>query len=502
VDTLATSLAGLGVCKGDTVGILLPNSIHYVIAYFAILKIGAVVTPINPLYKADEIEYIAHDAETKILITIDIAFDQVSRALSKTPIKTVIGCNVADFLPLWKQIIAKCTHKIPCARLGANVLRFTDLLHTRARVPKVKLNIKEDLAVLQYTAGTTGKPKAAMLTHRNIVANAQQIAAWISKSNTQRDITVGVIPLFHVYGMTTVMNFTVITTNTMVLFPKLPRDLGDLLKAIMKYRATLFPGVPALYNAINNYNRVKEYDLSSLTCCISGASPLPAKVESCFEKLTRARLVEGYGLSEASPVTHVNPVYGLCKSGTIGIPVPDTDAKIVDQETGERELKPNEVGELIVRGPQVMKGYYKHEQETKTVLRNDWLYTGDLGLMDEDGFFTIVERKKDVINRKGFSVFPAEVESMLYKNEHVLECAVIGISDDKAGEEIKAFIVLKDQSQGKVSETNIIEWAKANMGATKYPRMVEFCDEIPKNAAGKILRRVLYEKEISNKEKE
>jgi long-chain acyl-CoA synthetase len=264
----------------------------------------------------------------------------------------------------------------------------------------------------------------------------------------------------------------------------------------------MFPGVAALYNAINNFERVRDYDLTSIRACLSGAGPLPVEIQKRFEELSGAKLIEGYGLTESSPVTHANPIYGRRKNGTIGLPVPDTDAKIMDSETGEKELGPNEVGELVVAGPQIMKGYLGREDENKLVLRNGWLYTGDLGMIDDEGYFVIVDRKKDLIKRSGYSVFPREVEDYLYKNEHVLECAVIGLPDEKVGEEIKAFVALKPESRGKVTEEDITNWAKENMAAYKYPRLVEFRDEIPKGTANKILRRALKEEELAKREQQ
>jgi len=502
VDSFATALYDLGVRKGDVIGIRLPNCVHYVIAYYAAMKLGAVVTANNPLYKAAEIEHQFHDSGAKILVVMDIVFEEARRALPKTPIEKVISCNIADFLPTMKRVLGKLLKKVPSAPMPASALSFMDLLRTPAR-PEVfekSWNTKEDLAVLQYTGGTTGKPKGAMLTHLNLVANVEMIKAWDYKCRPGEDVIGGVLPLFHIYAMTTVMNLAVMNACAMLLFPKPPEDWGQLLAAIQKYKVSLFPGVAALYNAINNYPRVKEYDLHSIRACISGAGPLPKEIQTKFEELSGARLIEGYGLTESSPVTHANPVYDRRKLGTIGLPMPDTVAKIMDKETGTKELGPNEVGELVVKGPQVMKGYYRTE-ENKDVIRDGWLFTGDLGMIDDEGYFIIVDRKKDLIKRSGYSVFPKEVEEYLYRNEHVLECAVIGVPDEKAGEEIKAFIALKPASRGKVTEAEIIEWSKANMANYKYPRLVEFRDEIPKGTAGKILRRALKEEELAREKK-
>ncbi len=498
VDSFATSLADLGVTKGDVVGIRLPNSIHYVIAYFAAMKLGAIVTANNPLYKAAEVEHQFSDSGAKVLVVMDIVYEEAARAVPKTNIEKVIGCNIADFMPGMKKFLGKLLGKIPQAPMPANTLRFTDLIRTRPSLPNVQIAPRQDLAVLQYTGGTTGRPKGAMLTHYNLVSNAFQTKAWEWKNRPGEDVICGVLPLFHIYAMTTVMNLAVITASSMLLFPKPPEDWEVLLAAIEKYKVNLFPGVAALYNAINNHPKVKEYDLSSIRACLSGAGPLPEQIQTRFEELSGARLIEGYGLTEASPVTHANPLYGRRKIGSIGLPFPDTEAKIMDKDTGDKELEPGRIGELVVRGPQVMKGYYNTE-ENSDVLRDGWLYTGDLGTVDEEGYFKIVDRKKDMIKRSGYSVFPAEVEEYLYQNEHVLECAVIGIADEKSGEEIKAFITLKPESVGKVSEQDIIQWAKDNMAAYKYPRLVEFRDEIPKGTAGKILRRELKEQELQKK---
>ncbi len=496
VDSFATALSDLGVKKGDVVGLRLPNSIHYVIAYFAAMKIGAVITANNPLYKAAEIEHQFSDSGAKVLVVMDLVYEEAAKALPKTGIEKVIGCNIADFLPGLKRFFGSLLGKIPSAAMPASALRFKDLLHTPARVPQVEIDPDNDLAVLQYTGGTTGSPKGAMLTHKNLVANTLQAGSLDPHMQPGgRDVIVGVLPLFHIYAMTTVMNLAVMTGSGMLLFAKLP-EWDELLGAIQKYKATIFPGVAALYNAVNNFERVQNYDLTSIRACISGAGPLPVGIQKRFEELSGAKLIEGYGLTEASPVTHANPLYGRRKDGTIGFPVPDTDAKIVDSEDGKKEMGVNQVGELLVKGPQVMKGYYRRDDENRQVLRDGWLYTGDLAMIDDEGYFIIVDRKKDMIKRSGYSVFPREVEDYLYKNENVLECAVIGVPDQKVGEEIKAFIALKPEARGKVAEKDIVEWAKENMAAYKYPRLVEFREEIPKGTANKILRRALKEEEL------
>ncbi len=498
VDSFATALYEMGVRKGDVVAVRLPNSVHFVVTFFAAMKLGAVITANNPLYKAAEIEHQFCDAGAKVAVVMDIVYEDAGKALPATKIETLIGCNIADFLPAPKRVLGKLLRKIPKAPMPSHTVWFMEMLRTRPNLPDIRLDPNQDLAVLQYTGGTTGLPKGAMLTHKNLVSNAIQTATWDPKIQPGEDVVVGVLPLFHIYAMTTVMNLSVQSGSAMLLFPKLP-EWGELLYAIERYQATLFPGVAALYNAINNYENVQDYDLRSIRACISGAGPLPIEVQKRFEQISGARLIEGYGLTECSPVTHVNPIYGRSKIGTIGIPVAGTDAKIMDSETGENVLAPDQIGELVIKGPQVMKGYFNREEENRSVLRDGWLYTGDLATVDEDGYFTIVDRKKDMIKRSGYSVYPREVEDYLYKNDNVMECAVIGIQDDKVGEEIKAFVVLKPQSRGKISEQELIDWAKENMAAFKYPRLIEFRDEIPKGTANKILRRALKEEETRKK---
>jgi len=310
VDSFATALSEMGVKKGDVVGLRLPNSVHYVIAYFAAMKIGAVVTANNPLYKAAEIEHQFADSGTKVLVVMDLVYDEAAKAIPKTKIENVIGCNIADFLPGFKRFFGSLLGKIPSAPMPANVLKFKDLLHTAPNLPRVEIDPENDLAVLQYTGGTTGSPKGAMLTHKNLVANTMQAGSLDPKMKSGgQDVIVGVLPLFHIYAMTTVMNLAVMSGCGMLLFPKLP-EWEDLLGAIQKYKATIFPGVAALYNAINNFERVKDFDLTSIRACISGAGPLPVDIQKRFEELSGAKLIEGYGLTEASPVTHANPLYG------------------------------------------------------------------------------------------------------------------------------------------------------------------------------------------------
>jgi long-chain acyl-CoA synthetase len=356
----------------------------------------------------------------------------------------------------------------------------------------------EDLALLQYTGGTTGVPKGVMLTHRNLVANTLQCRAWMPSLRDGQEVFLGVIPFFHVYGMTACMNLAVATGGTMVLLPRFATK--DVLRTIVKSRSTIFIGVQAMYVAINNFPDVGRYDLSSIRICISGAGPLHAEVQERFETLTGGKVVEGFGLSEASPVTHVTPIFGRRKKGTIGLPLPDTDARIVDLESGTRELPVGEAGELIVRGPQVMQGYWHRPEESAAVLRNGWLHTGDIATVDDDGYFAIVDRKKDMIKTKGENVYPREVEEVLFRHPKIKDAVVVGVPEEFMGEMIKAYVVLKDGATA--TEDEIIEYCGRDLAKFKTPKAVEFRSELPRTMVGKVLRRVLLDEEVKRRHAE
>ena len=499
VDRFATALHDLGISKGDVVALFLPNIPQFVITYYGILRVGGIVTAINPLYKEREVEYQLNNAEAKAIVTLDVLYPTVKKVWKKTKVKSVIITSLKDYLPPVKRILGTLLGKIPTAKVEREpgVYFLKELLaRYPPEPPKVEIDPKEDLAVLQYTGGTTGVPKGAMLTHYNLVANAIGAMYWL-RAREAEDVHMGVLPLFHIYGMTTVMNSSIYGAGTVVLIPRF--DPEKILSSIEKYKVTVFCGVPTLYAVLITHPKIDEYNLRSIKFCISGAAPLPPEVQKRFMELTGAVLVEGYGLTEASPVTHANPLDPTMKTvkvGTIGIPWPDTDAKIVDPETGTKELPPGEVGELVVKGPQVMKGYWKMPEETKATLRDGWLYTGDLATVDEDGYFRIVDRKKDLIKYKGYSVYPRELEDVLYEHPAVKLCAVVGKPDPVAGEIPKAFIVLKPEYEGKVKEEEIIEWVKERVAPYKRIREVEFRRELPLTTVGKVLRRVLREEEL------
>ena len=500
IRALATALHKLGIKKGDRVSIYLPNSPQFVISFYAILKLGAIVVQTNPMYVPRELEHILNDSEAETIITLDLLYDRVKQVKDKTRLKRIIVTSIRDFLPPHLRLLYPLKFigkKKPKIEYGDGVYRFTDLLATRPEKIHVDIDPKEDVALFQYTGGTTGISKAAMLTHYNLVANTMQAVHWLSDRQEGGEVLLAVLPFFHVYGMTVGMNFAIYLASTLILVPRF--DVKEIVKLIQKYRVTLFPGAPTIYIAVINYKDVKKYDLSSIKACISGSAPLPVKVKEDFERLTGAKLVEGYGLSEASPVTHCNPIYGLNKPGSIGIPFPDTDAKIVDIETGEKEMPVGEPGELIVKGPQVMKGYWNMPEETARVLRNGWLYTGDIARMDKDGYFYIVDRKKEMIIASGYNIYPREIEEVLYKHPKIKEAAVIGVPSGYRGETVKAFVVLREGETA--TEEEIKQYCRENLARYKVPEFIEFRKELPKSAVGKVLKRVLLEEEMKKKQK-
>ena len=506
VDRMATALANLGLKKGDVVGLILPNSFQFVIAFYACQRLGITTTAINPTYKALEIRHQLNDAGAKALVVLDSVYPEAGRILGETGVQHVIGTNVVDLVKMGglKKWLGKKLGKIPTGELPSNALSFVELLKTAPNPPKVEVDPMNDIAALQYTGGTTGTPKGAMLTSYNLVSNAVAGKAWIGDDLPPSTGWVGVLPLFHVFAMTCCMNIAVATGGFMLLFPKPPESMLEWAEQVAKWgKGTnmCMAGVAVLFNKINNTAGLEKYDLSPLTTCLSGAGPLPRDVQLKFEEKTKARVVEGYGLSESSPVVTANPIVEQPGKervmGSIGLPFPNTDCKIMDIETGDNQLGfgPEEVGELCFKGPQVMKGYLNRPEESARTLRDGWLYTGDIAYMNERGWIFIMDRAKDLVKHKGFSVFPKEVEDYMFSHPDILEVAVIGLPHPKVGEILKAFVVLQPDSVGKVSEDDIIAWCKDNMTSYKVPSIVEFRDELPKTMVGKVLRRVLKEEE-------
>jgi len=498
-DKFANALQSLGVKKGDVVSLLLPNSPQFVISYYAILKIGAIVSPMNPLYKPPEIEYQLRDSNAETLIILDLFYENFIKIKENTKVKRVIVTSIRDFLKGIKRLLyplAARRMKVPKIEYKEGIYRFLDLLKYSENYKKVEINPKEDPAAYMYTGGTTGIPKAAVLTHYNLYSNVLQTSTWIEEKKG-KNVVLAVLPFFHIYGQTVCMNFGIFSAAKIVLMPRF--DIKQLFDNIKKYKVNLLPGVPTLYNAIINSPLSKKYNLKTIEACISGAAPLPIEILKRFENVTGGKLREGYGLTETSPVTHCNPLTENYREGSIGIPLPNTLACVADIEKNIL-LGPEEVGEIVISGPQVMKGYLNRPEENKQVFFEFggyiWFRTGDIGKYDKDGFFYVLDRKKELIKYKGYSVYPREVEEVLYQHEAVKEAAVVGIPDPEVGEKIKAFIVLKDEYKGKVKEEDIINFAKERLASYKYPREVEFREELPKTLVGKILRRVLREEEI------
>jgi long-chain acyl-CoA synthetase len=482
----AAALAALGVKKGDRVAIFLPNIPQFVIAYYGILKAGAVLTAISPLHKEREVEYQLSDSEAETIVALDSLYPIVEKAWRKTKLKNAVVTSAEEFTSK-NPVSSGKGEQVP------NVHSFQELLKEPAKPRSVSINPREDLAALQYTGGTTGTAKGAMLTHMNLVLNAVMFAAWI-KGTVAQETFLTALPLFHIYGMTTSMNVPVSLAAKMVLLPKF--DPATVLETIQQHRITVFCGVPTMYSVLLSNPELGRFDLTSIRVCISGASPLPPQVQKKFMQITGGFLAEGYGLTEASPVTHCNPVDKTLRTvrlGSIGLPLPDTDARIVDVETGEKTLGAGETGELAVKGPQVMKGYWNRPEETALVLRNGWLLTGDIAKMDVDGYFYITDRKKDLIKYKDYSVYPRELEDILYEHPAVKLCAVVGKPTPVVGEIPKAFIVLKDGAQA--TEAEIMAFVKEKVAPYKAVREAEFRKELPISAAGKVLKRVLQEEE-------
>lgn len=494
----ANYLRSLGVEKGDRVAIMLPNCPQAVIAYYGTMYAGGVVVQTNPLYTERELQYQMADSGAKVILVMDILYPRAMKILHETNIENVIVSGIKDYLPFPKNLVYPFIQKkqygfsVKVEHSGTNHL-FTEIMKM-AKMDKIEqeqdFDFENDLALLQYTGGTTGYPKGVMLTHKNLIANTLMCDAWMYKCKKGEETILGILPFFHVYGMTTVLILSVMQQGKMVLLPKF--DAEQALKTIDKQKPTLFPGAPTMYIGLLNHPDLAKYDLSSIKACLSGSSALPLEVQEKFEELTGGRLVEGYGLTETSPVTHANPIWDHRINGSIGLPWPNTEAVIL--RSGEAEILPvGEIGEIAVKGPQVMKGYWNRPEETAMTFADGWFLTGDLGYMDENGYFYVVDRKKDMIIAGGFNIYPREVEEVLYEHEAIQECIVAGIPDPYRGETVKAYIVLKEGKS--VTDKELNEYCRKNLAAYKVPRFYEFRQELPKTAVGKILRRTLIEEE-------
>jgi len=482
-DKLATSLHAMGIAKGDRVGIMLPSSPQYMIAFFALMRLGAICANFNPAYTAREVEHQAKDAGIRAMITLDTNAAMILELQPRTAIETVIVTKLAEY-----------GEEKAAAPGIAGTLSYTALIRgvTDVKLPHVDIDAANDVAVLQYTGGTTGVSKGAMLTHQSLYANVIQVSLWggyFTRKGEERMIVV--IPYFHIYALSVCMMLSCWNGTMQILVPKF--EIEALLDNFRKYKPTYFPGVPTLYISLLNHPDAKTCGLEEVKTFNSGSAPLPLEVLDQFEQMSGATISEGYGLTEASPTTHSTPVLAKRKPGSVGLPMPSTDIKIVDIETGLVEVPLGEEGELCVRGPQVMKGYWNRPEETAYALRDGWLYTGDVARMDADGFFYIVQRKKDMIIVSGLKVFPNEVEDVLFTHPAVLEAAVIGIPHAYRGEEVKAFVVLKSGMTPTSDE--VLAYCKERLAKFKLPSKIEFVASLPKSSVGKVLRRALRDQE-------
>ncbi len=490
VSRFASALVSLGVKPGDKVAVLLPNLVQTVVAIYGAMRAGAVVALNNPLYTDRELEHQYNDSGSVLLVSLDVLVPRMINLRQKTGIRKIVSCHIRDFLPFpLKQLfpfVKKGMHlKTPAA---PDVYEFMDLVK---KYPPLKDHHKpgwEDTAVLLYTGGTTGVSKGVELTHGNLSSNVQQCRVWFQDFDSGKETVVGCLPFFHSFGMTSAMNTAIFYGYSDILIPK--PEPKPILEAIHKYKATFMPAVPTLYNGLINFPDLKKYDLTSLKGCFSGGAPMPMETMRTFEKLTGSQICEGYGLTETSPVTHINPYGAKTKLGTIGLPIPNTEAKIVDVDDYNKEItEPGQPGEICLKGPQIMKGYINRPDETALTLRDGWLLTGDIAIFDEEGYFSIVDRKKDMIISGGFNIYPRDVDEVLFSHPKILEACVIGVPDAYSGERIKAYVVLKEGETTTPEE--IIEYCKENLVKYKVPKYVEFVKDLPKSAVGKILRKEL-----------
>ncbi|MGZ3537187.1 MAG: long-chain-fatty-acid--CoA ligase [Thermodesulfobacteriota bacterium] len=482
----ASGLAQKGLKKGQRMAIMLPNCPQYVVVYYAILKIGGIVVNVNPMYVERELEFQLKDAGAEMILALRDYYPRLQAVKDAVSLKTIVLTDLDE------REVERCLPKSGAAA-AKEILGYSELLEMGRLLPAPFVEVDPaEVAVLQYTGGTTGFSKGAMLTHRNLIADVFQCVSWNQDAVRGKERMLAVLPFFHAYGMTVAMNEAIELGAMIILLPRF--NVDDALEAINLYQPTRFPGVPTMYMAIMNHPEIHKYNVSSIRVCSAGSAPMPIEAQKRFEELTGAKISEGYGLTEASPVTHANPFSGKRKIGSIGLPRPDVDSKIVDLETGEKDLAPGEVGELCIRGPQVMLGYWNRPEETSKTLRNGWLYTGDIAYMDEEGYFYVVDRKKDMIICSGYNVYPREIEEVLYQHPKIQEACALGVPDPYRGETVKAFVVLKEKEQATPEE--IIEYCQKNMAKYKVPTTVEFRQELPKSNIGKVLRKILREEEM------
>ena len=499
VNSFANALIDMGVKPGDKVAMLMPNMPQIVIASYGAWRAGAVVVMNNPLYTDTELEHQLNNSESTVLVTLDLLGPRMIALKPKTPVKKIVVAHIRDHLKFPKKqllpIVAKDKHRdIPPT---PDVFEWMDIIKKYpATDPKLSVDF-DSLASLQYTGGTTGVSKGVMLTHKNLSSNVQQINAWFPDFVEGEMVMLGVLPFFHSFGLTCVMNLTIWKAGTDVLIPR--PEPKTILEAIHKHRINFYPAVPTIYVGLLNHPDLAKYDISSIKGCFSGAAPLPVEVIKEFESKTGSQICEGYGLSETSPVVTINPWGGKTKVGSIGLPIADTEVRIVDLEEGTKDMPQGQPGEVIIRGPQVTSGYYKMPDETAKTVKDGWLFTGDIGTMDEEGYFYIVDRKKDMIIAGGYNIYPRDIDEVLFEHPKILEACAIGVPDSYRGETVKAFVVLKPGETMTAEE--VMDYCKEKLAKYKVPTMVEFIDTLPKSGVGKILRKELRAMELARMKK-
>lgn len=497
VDHLAAGLQKHGIRPGDRVGLCLPNCPMFVVAYYAIARIGGVIVNFNPLYAERELKHQITDSGICLMITADlkILHDKLVKVMPETQLKQLLVCSFAAMLPFPKNLLFPIfkARDIAFVKRDESHILLDDVMHNDGAVAPVKIDPVNDIALLQYTGGTTGTPKGAMLTHANIVANAHQCGMWFTDCRDGAEKMLGVIPFFHVFAMTAVMNLSVLKGLEIIALPRF--DLEDTMKLIARKKPTLFPAVPAIFAAINHHPELEKYNLKSLRHCISGGAPLPLEVKKGFESNTGCILVEGYGLTETSPVTHVNPLHGINKPGSIGLPLPGTSVEITDINDAGKLMPQGEKGEICIRGPQVMKGYWNKPDDTAAMIKQGRLHTGDIGYIDQDGYTFIVDRLKDMIISNGYNVYPRNVEEAIYMHPDVAECIVAGLPDKERGERVKAWIYLKHRRE--MASEVMKGFLRDKLSPMEIPREFEFRDApLPKTLIGKLSRKDVVAQEM------
>jgi len=499
VNQFAKALKDLGIKKGDVVAVCLPNLPQTIITNLAAFRIGAVAAQNNPLYTERELAYQLNDSDAKIVVTMALLVPRIEKILSETKIKKIIACHINSYLPFPKKQLFPLVKKQMHRKIDEteNLYVFKNLIDKYSTEPVKEQGKWEEMAALIYTGGTTGVSKGVMLSHKNLSSNVQQFTAWFNDLNPGEEKLIGTFPVFHSAGFTAVQNFFIWMAFEHLMIPR-PEPAG-IIDLIRKEKPTFLPGAPTIFVGLLNEPEFRKLDFSGLKGFFSGAAPLAADTIRDLHELTGAFICEVYGLTETTPIATVTPWGGTIKPGTVGIPVPDTDVKLVDQETGKDVKKIGAVGEVCIKGPQVMMGYYKKPEETKKVMKGQWFMTGDMGTFDEDGYLSIVDRKKDMIIAGGYNIYPVEVDGVLFDNPKILEACTIGVPDEYRGETVKAFVVLKEGEQA--TEEEIVSYCRKNLAAYKIPRIVEFVDDIPKSAVGKILRRKLRDMELERMKK-